>query len=137
MEIQKANPVPEPPRHQPELTGLPAPCRSARSYRQGGFTVVEARGALDLCTVPDLRTHTDAATAEPGAQALVDLRLVDFLDCSALGLLCRTRRRALEQGGHLVLVCAAPRHLRILEATALKQVFAPFGTVQEALDGRR
>lgn len=55
----------------------------------------------------------------------MDLRPGEFLDCSTLGLLCRTRRRALERGGHLTLVCVQPWHLRILKAAGLHTLFEP------------
>ncbi|MGW0497302.1 STAS domain-containing protein [Streptomyces sp. NPDC003007] len=63
----------------------------------------------------------------------VDLRPVEFLDCATLGLLCRARRRALDRGGHLALVCVHPWDLRILKAAGLSELFAPLATVQDAL----
>ncbi|MEV5283351.1 STAS domain-containing protein [Streptomyces sp. NPDC052811] len=95
--------------------------------------MVEIRGTIDLTTVPEIQVHTDAATAPHGAQVIVDLRPVQFLDCSALGLLCRARRRAVERDGRLALVCARPWHLRILEAAGLRELFHPLATVEEAL----
>ncbi|BCL28665.1 STAS domain-containing protein [Streptomyces aurantiacus] len=112
---------------------LPAPCRQARSYLARGSTVVELHGTIDLSTIPEIQLHTDAATARPGVCVVVDLRPVDFFDCSTLGLLCRTRRRALERGGHLILVCAHPWHLRILQAAGVGTLFAPLATVEDAL----
>ncbi|WP_329282171.1 STAS domain-containing protein [Streptomyces sp. NBC_01451] len=111
----------------------PVPCRYARSYLDHGVTVVEFHGTIDLNTVCEVQVHTDAATARQGARMIVDLRPVEFLDCTALGLLCRARRRALEHGGHLALVCARPWHLRILKAAGLSELFLPLATVQDAL----
>jgi len=68
---------------------------------------------------------------------IVDLLPVEFLDCATLGLLCRARRRALEGGGHLALVCVRPWHLRILKAAGLSELFAPLTTVQDALHHTR
>ncbi|WP_328492629.1 anti-sigma factor antagonist [Streptomyces sp. NBC_00414] len=108
-----------------------------RSDRHGDVTVIEAYGTLDVSTVPDVQAHIDAPTAAPGARAVVDLRPVAFLDCSTLGLLCRARRRTLERGGHLALVCVGPWHLRILHAAGRGVLFTPLATVEEALlDGR-
>ncbi|MFC8124859.1 STAS domain-containing protein [Streptomyces sp. NPDC057302] len=122
-------------RYDPPLLGqLPAPCQHARSYLARGVTVVEIHAAIDLGTVTEVQVHTDAATALPGAQVIVDLRPVEFFDCSALSLFCRTRRRALERGGHLALVCVRPWHLRILNATGLSEVFRPLATVEDALN---
>ncbi|MEU0217253.1 STAS domain-containing protein [Streptomyces sp. NPDC006265] len=77
--------------------GPPAPFRPARTYLHHGITVVELHGAIGLSTVPEVRAHSDAATARQGARVTVDLRPVEFLDCATLGLLCRARRRALDE----------------------------------------
>ncbi|MEV0743327.1 STAS domain-containing protein [Streptomyces sp. NPDC050549] len=115
----------------------PVPCRHARTYLDHGITVVEFHGSIDLNTVCEVQAHTDAATARQGARVIVDLRPVEFLDCATLGLLCRARRRALERGGHLALVCVRPWHLRILKAAGLGELFALFSTVQDALHHKR
>ncbi|MFJ4206520.1 STAS domain-containing protein [Streptomyces sviceus] len=111
----------------------PVSYRHARSYLHQGVTVVECHGAIDLSAVPEIQAHTDAATTRQGARVIVDLRPVEFLDCAVLGLLCRARRRALERGGHLALVCVRPWHLRILKAAGISKLFVPFATVQDAL----
>ncbi|MGW7090383.1 STAS domain-containing protein [Streptomyces sp. NPDC054871] len=113
---------------------LPDPCRCARSYRQSGVTVVEFCGAIDVSSAPGVQFHIDAATAPRYAQVVVDLRPVEFFDCSALSLLCRARRRAFEHDGHLALVCTRLWHLRILKAAGLNARFEPFSTMQDALD---
>ncbi|MFK0173707.1 STAS domain-containing protein [Streptomyces sp. NPDC090306] len=69
----------------------PAPGRHARSYDVRGLTVIELRGAIDLSNVPEIRALADAVTARPGVRVVMDLRPVEFLDGSTLGLLCRTR----------------------------------------------
>ncbi|MET9365298.1 STAS domain-containing protein [Streptomyces sp. NPDC006632] len=112
---------------------MPAPYRRTRSYFVYGITVVEIHGTIDLSTVPGIRVHIDAATAPHGAQVIVDLRPVEFLDCSALTLLCRARRRVLERDGRLALVCVRPWHLRILEVAGLRELFRPLATVQDAV----
>ncbi|MFD9818849.1 STAS domain-containing protein [Streptomyces violascens] len=116
---------------------MPDPCQHARSYLVRGITVVEIHGTIDLSTVGDIQVHTDAATAPHDARVIVDLRPVEFLDCSALGLLCRARRRALERNGHLMLVCVRPWHLRILKAAGLSELFQPLATIQDALNRER
>ncbi|WP_367043930.1 STAS domain-containing protein [Streptomyces sp. Je 1-332] len=109
--------------------GLPDPFRCARSYRRRGVTVVEFCGAIDVSSAPGVQVHVDAATASQGAQVVVDLRAVEFFDCSALSLLCRTRRRALKHGGHMTVVCTRPWHLRIIKAAGLNTLFKPVSTI--------
>ncbi|WP_369229357.1 STAS domain-containing protein [Streptomyces sp. R21] len=137
MDLQGTNAAPGQRDDDSAPGGPQAPFRHARSYLDHGITVVELHGAIDLSTVPEVRAHADAATAGQGAQVIVDLRPVEFLDCATLGLLCRARRRALERGGHLALVCVRPWHLRILKAAGLSELFAPLATVQDALHHTR
>ncbi|MFD9634918.1 STAS domain-containing protein [Streptomyces violascens] len=137
MGIQDANAASGQRPHHPTPGKLPVPCGHARSYLVRDITVVEIHGTIDLSTVPDIQVHTDAATAPHGAQVIVDLRPVEFLDCAALGLLCRARRRTLERNGHLMLVCVRPWHLRILQATGLRELFRPLATIQDALNRDR
>ncbi|NEC92306.1 STAS domain-containing protein [Streptomyces sp. SID12501] len=134
MGIQETNAASEQRRNHPIPGKLPPPCRHARSYLVRGITVIELHGTIDLSNIPEIQAHTDAATAMPGVRVVVDLRAVEFLDCSTLDLLCRTRRRALERGGHLTLVCVRPWHLRIPKAADLGTRFAPHATVEDALE---
>ncbi|MFF1922676.1 STAS domain-containing protein [Streptomyces sp. NPDC058221] len=135
--VPGAVPVPVPAPVPASAAGLPGvlPARrpTAHTRVRGAATVVELRGSLDLATAPDIRAHLDAAAAPPGARVIVDLRPAEFFDCSLLGLLCRARRRALESGGCLGVVCTRPRHLRILEAVGLDRALRPVATLEDAL----
>lgn len=85
----------------------------------GPFTVVEVSGEIDVATAHLLAEHLDAATSGPGPDVLVDLRYVDFFDCSGLRVLCRADRRARERDGRLRVVSDHPRVLRLLRASGL------------------
>ncbi|MEY9997427.1 anti-sigma B factor antagonist [Streptomyces sp. V4I8] len=122
--------------------GLEASCLSvtSRRFRPHALAInvakhVETVGVNHHQTPTEIQAHTDAATTRSGVRVIVDLRPVEFLDCSTLGLLCRTRRRALERGGQLTLVCVRPWHLRILKAAGLHTLFALLATVEDALEG--
>jgi len=123
-------------RRPPAPYEIPAPSLHARSHLENGITVTEIHGITDLSTVDEIQGHLDAVTAPHGAQVIVDLRQVEFFDCALLGLLCRARRRTLERGGRLAVVCARPWHLRILRALGLGEVFQPFATVQDVIFGQ-
>ena len=103
----------------------PAANPYARTRRVGRFTVVEVTGEIDLATSGFVAEHLDAATAAPLPDVLVDLRYVDFFDCSGLRVLCRAETRAGERGGRLRLVCDAPRIRRLLTGTGLRKRFPP------------
>ena len=134
MGIQETNTPSGQHRHHRMPTKLPGPVRHVRSYLLRGITVVELHGIIDLSNIPEIRAATDAATTRSGVHVVVDTRLVEFLDCSMLSVLCRTRRRTLERGGRLTLVCVRPWHLRILKATGLDTLFEPVATLEHALE---
>lgn len=106
-------------------SGLPAVNPYAHSRVSGPFTVVVVRGEIDMAAVDALTEHLDAATSRPVPQVLVDLRFVDFLDCSGLRALCRAERRAKERGGSLRLVSDQPRIHRLLRVSGLIGRFPP------------
>lgn len=108
------------------VRSVPPPANAhARTRVCGPFTVVEAVGEIDLATAALLAEHLDAATARPESDVLVDLRRVDFFDCSGLRVLCRAETRARGHGGRLRVVSDAPRIRRLLRGAGLLGRFAP------------
>ncbi|MEW1778877.1 STAS domain-containing protein [Streptomyces sp. NPDC086777] len=103
----------------------PAANSCARTRRSGTYLVVEVCGEVDIATEGLLAEHLLAATAGTGPDVLVDLRRLDFLDCSGLRALCRAEARARERGGRLRLVCEGPRVPRLLRAAGLLGRFPP------------
>jgi len=101
----------------------PPSCAYVRTYTAPGHTVVELSGDIDMAVAESVTSHLDGATADDRPRVVVDLRLVTFIDCSSLGLLCRTRRRVLERGGHLALICVDLRVLRMMRVLSLLSVF--------------
>ncbi|TXS43156.1 anti-sigma factor antagonist [Streptomyces sp. uw30] len=91
----------------------------ARTRICGPFTVVEVMGEIDLATEALLAEHLNAAATGPESDVLVDLRRVDFFDCSGLRVLCRAETRTREHGGRLRVVSDAPRILRLLRGAGL------------------
>ncbi|WP_327295580.1 MULTISPECIES: STAS domain-containing protein [unclassified Streptomyces] len=116
---------------QSEQVEPSGPGPAVRCYTAGRFTVVELRGEIDVLAAGDIRECTDAATASQGARVIVDLRPATFIDCAALGLLCRARRRVLDRGGSIDLVCTRALHLRMLRVTGLARYFPSSPTVAE------
>ncbi|OKI03421.1 hypothetical protein A6A06_39385 [Streptomyces sp. CB02923] len=108
---------------------------NAYAYVVDGFTVIELHGEIDLVTAARAGPLLDAALTCPAPRVIVDLRPTAFFDCSALTLLCRSRRRALENDGRFALVCARPWHLRILRTAGLSTLLHPQATVEAVLGG--
>lgn len=105
---------------------VPPPANAhARTRRCGPFTVVEVLGEVDLATAALVTEHLDAATGRPESDVLVDLRRVDFFDCSGLRVLCRAETRARGRGGRLRVVSDTARIRRLLRGAGLLDRFPP------------
>jgi anti-anti-sigma factor len=113
----------------------PAPLsRHLRVRREADHTVLEFRGDIDIAAAVELEPYLDAATEQPAPHIVVDLRPVDFFDCSGLRLLTRARLRVLDRGGRIGLVCTHPLTLRVLRVTGVAEVLPPRPSLTAALD---
>ncbi|MFE2044032.1 STAS domain-containing protein [Streptomyces sp. NPDC059477] len=99
----------------------PAPQPPVRTV--GGTTIVALFGEIDLVSAPPLAARLDALASAPHPDLVVDLRLVSFIDCAGLGVLCRTRNRVRARQGRLRLIAGGRRFLRTLRAAQLGGVF--------------
>ncbi len=104
-----------------------------RVRRERGHAVLELYGEIDILAALEIIPYLDSATARPEPRIVIDLRPVEFFDCSGLRLLYRAQRRILAQGGKLHLVCTHELTLRILKATGLARLLPPLASLEEAL----
>ncbi|MEU6095265.1 anti-sigma factor antagonist [Streptomyces sp. NPDC047079] len=112
----------------------PAPLpRYLRIHRDSGHLVLEFHGEIDVVAALEITPFLDSATGRPAPRIVIDLRPVEFFDCSGLRLLFRARRRVLAQGGTLHLVCTHPLTLRILRLTRLAESLPPAASLDEVL----
>jgi anti-sigma B factor antagonist len=94
-----------------------------------GSTLVTVVGDLDISVAGALRDHlhaildTIAAGGLPATSLVVDLNAVEFIDSTILGVLVGVHKRLMEHRGHLTLISARSRILRIFKLTCLDQVF--------------
>lgn len=107
--------------------------RHLRIHRNRGHLVLEFHGEIDVLAAFEITPFLDSATGRPAPRIVIDLRPVEFFDCSGLRLLYRARRRVLAQGGTLHLICTHPLTLRILQVTGLAQLLPPSSSLEEAL----
>lgn len=107
------------------------PIRS--EYTVGDTTVLELRGDLDIAVTPIVTARLDVLTAYPRPDLVVDLCPVPFLDCSALGALCRACMRTRERHGRLRLVSDSGRLRTVLRHTGSADAFEVHRSLANAL----
>ncbi|MFF5402879.1 anti-sigma factor antagonist [Streptomyces misionensis] len=108
--------------------------RHLRVYAYRAHTVLEFRGEIDISAAAEILPVLDRVTARPGARVVIDLRPVDFFDCSGLRLLYRARAQVQAGDGRLHLVCTHPLTLRVLRVTGLSRLLPPHATPDSALE---
>jgi anti-sigma B factor antagonist len=105
---------------------------SVTSREQGGRTVVEVGGEIDVYTAPVLRERLNDLVGEGHHHLVVDMEHVDFLDSTGLGVLVGALKRLRAANGTFGLVCAKEPLLKIFRITALDQVFPIYPSVEAA-----
>jgi anti-sigma B factor antagonist len=98
-----------------------------------GVAVLSAFGEVDVSTAPSLRLRLVELATGGTEYAVVDLRAVEFLDSTGLGVLVSGLKRFRTLGGDLVLACFEQRILRVFEITGLTQVFGIYPSAEEAV----
>ena len=106
---------------------------SIASRTEGGWSVVDVGGEIDVFTAPKLREHLVGVIEGGSSHLVVDLLDVSFMDSTGLGVLVGALRRVRETGGELVLVCAEGAVRRVLGITGLDQLFPVRSSVAEAI----
>ncbi len=94
--------------------------------------VIPLSGELDIFAQPTLRETLEPAL-DPGADAVVDMTRVTYLEAATIGELVRVLRAKDGQRRKLALVVASARVERMFTLTGLTQRFAIYGTVAEAI----
>src|SRR5580658_8902524 len=108
---------------------------SARS--QGGITIAELTGELDIANAPALREQLLGLLRPGSSRLVIDLSKVSFCDATGLAVLVSTARRAKLLGGFLRLAAVSPQVRQVLEITGLHRHLANFPTVHAASTGAR
>ena len=99
-----------------------------RVERQAGQTRLAVDGELDLASAPALQDAISRLLApgdgpDGGAEIVVDLAGLTFLDSSGLGALLQARAAVLAAGGRLTLTAVAPGPRRVITIAGLAGTF--------------
>ena len=98
------------------------------------WTVVHARGEVDLHSASDLSDRLLSAIDNGRTQLVVDLTEIGFIDSTGLGALVAAHNHATERGVSLHIVCPTERLLKLFRITGLHEVFAIYPSVAQAVD---
>ena len=96
---------------------------SLTARAEGGRTVIEATGEIDVETAPQLGDKIAALVDEGSYDLVLDLERVEFLDSTGLGALIGGLKRVRNHDGSLSLVCTRERLLKLFRITGLTKVF--------------
>lgn len=103
-----------------------------------GVPLVTASGEVDIHAVPGFRSALEDAESGAGdgvSAVIVDLREVEFMDSSGLGVLIGHHRRLEERGGGLRIVVGEAAS-KILRLTNLDAVFETYDSREQAFAGQ-
>ncbi|MFJ2770677.1 anti-sigma factor antagonist [Streptomyces sp. NPDC087300] len=127
--------MPEPAHSQQPLAGgrvehaegghptVPLPGPPTARVPGGGRRVMIVRGELDLDVAQRLRPDLCVALNHAAAGIDLDLRDIDFCDCSGLNVLLGLRQQALRMGKNVVISVSSPAVDRVLELTGTRALF--------------
>jgi anti-sigma B factor antagonist len=99
----------------------------------GDRSVVDVAGEIDVYTAPRLREELVELVDHGSYDIIVDMRNVEFLDSTGLGVLVGGLKRVRQHDGSLRLVCNQERILKIFRITGLVKVFPIHETMDDAL----
>jgi anti-sigma B factor antagonist len=117
-------------RHGDIITDVTELSVSVETREPGSPIVVRLAGEADVTTTA-LADVLAAETAKKPRLLLVDVSELTFIDSAALEEFSRANRRLRADGGRLALVGPTGPVARIIELTALDQVFPVYASVEE------
>jgi anti-sigma B factor antagonist len=98
-----------------------------------GIPVVATPEEVDLTNATELRTALLEASADGAGTLVVDMTRTLFCDSAGIHALVGAHRRALTEGGAILLAVTSEPVLRILALTGLGGVIPNFTSLEEAL----
>jgi anti-sigma B factor antagonist len=102
-----------------------------RTKQQGGQSIVEVEGTVDVTTAGDLSQALARLEEDSTDELVVDLTDASLLDSAALATLVVAQKRARRRHGDVVLAGIDGRTRRLLETTGLDRSFRVIATVND------
>jgi anti-anti-sigma factor len=96
--------------------------------------VIVVSGELDLASAPALEEELNRATTDGAELLIVDLRELEFIDSTGLGLLIKAHRRAEAAGQKFAIVRGQSQVQRLLGVTGIEQRLILVDSPEELLE---
>lgn len=104
------------------------------SVRKSDSTpIIELTGEVDAYTSARFREVMLDIIDTEGANLIIKMTDVEYIDSSGLGALVGGLKRATERNGKIVIVCDKPQVKKVFEITGLEKVFPIYDTEESAL----
>jgi anti-sigma B factor antagonist len=103
------------------------------SISAGDCAVLKVAGEVDVHTASELRQRVIGLIDDGARHVIADLRAVDFLDSTGLGVLVGSLKRLRMREGSLSLVTSSGRILQLFRITGLTHAFALHATAPDAI----
>lgn len=98
---------------------------------EGQKTVLRLLGELDVSSSSALEDELRRVSGSP--LIVLDLRELEFIDSTGLGVLVKTHQRMRDEGDQLALIEGNGQVKRLLELTGLDQQLKIIGSLEELL----
>ena len=104
------------------------------SREREGIKILDLRGKLAVGGASDLREKVAAETAAGSLQQLLNMKDVEYIDSTGLGIMVICHMAVQKAGGSLKLVNLNRRNLELVLLTKLSTVFQIYNEEQEAIN---
>jgi len=98
----------------------------------GEVTVLNLGGEIDVAAAPQLRNVFQGLIDEGKVNIVVNLKDVEFIDSSGLGIFVVAFKSAKAKGGNIKFSAAKPEVVKVIELTRLDKHFELFQTTEQA-----
>jgi len=103
--------------------------------KEKNYTLITVHGEIDLYNAKELKERVSVAEVSASSPNLIlDIKDVDYIDSTGLGILIGIKRRATERNGKLALVLHSDRINKLFEITGLNKIFTITKSVEEAIE---
>lgn len=102
--------------------------------KNGNVPVIDLNGEVDAYTSARFREVMIDLIDDGGANMVISMEKVEYIDSSGLGALVGGLKRASEKNGKIMIVCNSPQVQKVFQITGLERVFPLFDAEIDAVN---